>query len=388
MFEAFPSNYVWNLSVNLALGMGGEIGEIDGANRKILSAAQDEDAATGAFFESWCELADRLVEQARVEEGRGHELSAGARYARACAYYVTAERMQSPDFAPRRAAYAKVLSTFTKTIELLDPNCEQVSFPYRGSTVSGLMTRAANTRDPCPPCMVFCNGLDSSKEMIYLAGIGRALNLRGICVLIVDQPGTGDALRLRNLPAVVESEQWAGPAVDYLQSRSDVDPERIGMMGWSLGGYYSPRAAAFEKRFKLCVAWGANHNWGEMQRKRLQNSGKNPVPHYWEHVMWVWGKSNLEDYMAFVPRITREGVIDKITVPLLITHGANDRQIPVEYAHQSFREASGTKDKTLRIFDAADSSVEHCNVDNLEPARSYISDWIVDAFQRLACRHS
>jgi len=37
------------------------------------------------------------------------------------------------------------------------------------------------------------------------------------------------------------------------------------MMGWSLGGYYAPRAAAFEKRFALCVAWGANHFWGELQ---------------------------------------------------------------------------------------------------------------------------
>src|SRR3712207_8009884 len=43
---------------------------------------------------------------------------------------------------------------------------------------------------------------------------------------------------------------------------------RIGIAGWSLGGYYAPRAAAFEKRFALCVAWGANHNWGAVQRRR------------------------------------------------------------------------------------------------------------------------
>jgi hypothetical protein len=49
-------------------------------------------------------------------------------------------------------------------------------------------------------------------------------------------------------------------------------------------------AAAFEKRFKLCVAWGANHNWGELQRRRLAKEGDWPVPHYWDHVMWVWGK--------------------------------------------------------------------------------------------------
>lgn len=385
MFEAFPGNYVWNLSVNLALGMGGAIGEIDAANRQVMSAADaGDDAGTRAFFESWCGLADRLVAQADGDLARGHEVTAGNKYARACAYYVTAERMQARSFAPRRNAYAKVQHTFAKTLELLDPHAELVSYPYRDSHVSAIFTRALNIDDSRPPCMVFCNGLDSTKEMIYLCGIARALNQRGISVLIVDQPGTGDALRLRDLPAVLEAEQWASPAVDYLERRRDVDAARIGMMGWSLGGYYSPRAAAFEKRFKLCVAWGANHNWGEMQRKRLDNAGKNPVPHYWEHVMWVWGKSSMAEYMEFVPRITLEGVIEKITVPLLITHGGNDRQIPVEYAHQSYREATGAASKTLKIFDEADYSVEHCNVDNLEPARSYISDWIAETFKDIA----
>ena len=60
-------------------------------------------------------------------------------------------------------------------------------------------------------------------------------------------------------------------------------------MGWSLGGYYAPRAAAFEKRLALVVAWGANHDWGAVQRRRLQREGERPVPHYWDHVLWVWG---------------------------------------------------------------------------------------------------
>ena len=66
--------------------------------------------------------------------------------------------------------------------------------------------------------------------------------------------------------------------MDYLESRKDIDHRRIGMMGWSLGSYYAPRATAFEKRFKLCVAWGANHNWGEVQRRRLAKEGDRPYP--------------------------------------------------------------------------------------------------------------
>jgi len=71
---------------------------------------------------------------------------------------------------------------------------------------------------------------------------------------VVDQPGTGGA-RLSKLPAIVESERYGAACVDYLLARGDVDPQRIGVVGWSLGGYYAPHAAAFEKRFALCVSW-------------------------------------------------------------------------------------------------------------------------------------
>ena len=81
--------------------------------------------------------------------------------------------------------------------------------------------------------------------------------------------------------------------MDYLETREDVDPERIGMMGLSLGGYYAPRAVAFEPRFALGAVWGANHDWGEVQKKRLAREGDRPVPHYWEHVQWVWGAKDM-----------------------------------------------------------------------------------------------
>ena len=75
-------------------------------------------------------------------------------------------------------------------------------------------------------------------------------------MLFVDQPGTGDALRLQELTARYDSEHWASRVVDYLETRDDVDPKRIGMEGVSLGGYYCPRAVANEPRFACGVVWG------------------------------------------------------------------------------------------------------------------------------------
>jgi len=138
--------------------------------------------------------------------------------------------------------------------------------------------------------------------------------------------------------------------VDYLERRSDVDPDRIGVMAWSLGGYYAPRAAAFEKRFKLVVAWGANYNWGELQERRLANEGDRPVPHYWDHVQWVFGKGTRDEFMEFAPSMSLVGVVEPITVPFLITHGEDDTQIPLEYAHARYDNAVNSPDRQLKFF--------------------------------------
>ena len=62
-------------------------------------------------------------------------------------------------------------------------------------------------------------------------------------------------------------------AIDYLETLGDVDREHIGIVGWSLGGYYAPRAASYERCLQLYGAWGANHNRGELQCRRLAREG-------------------------------------------------------------------------------------------------------------------
>lgn len=378
MYEPFPGNYVWNLSVNICLGMGGAMGEIDVANDQVREIAREgEDKGTEAFFHAWGTMADRLLALGERAEAAGHGLSAAEKYVRAAAYYITAERMQDRGYAPREAMYAKMLDTMDRAVAAGGFNCERVEIPYEGASFPALFVRGHGAGPR--PCMVFCNGLDSIKEMIFLV-VRETLARRGISCLMVDQPGVGEALRLRGLHAIVESERWAGAAVDWLETRPEVDRARIGMMGWSLGGYYAPRAAAYEKRFALCVAWGANHDWGELQQRRLAREGDLPVPHYWDHVMWVWGQPDLESFKAFMPRVTLAGHLQNIAVPFLITHGANDRQIPRAYAEQSHAEAVNSPDLELKIFTAEEGGVEHVSADNMEPVLSYIADWIADRF--------
>jgi pimeloyl-ACP methyl ester carboxylesterase len=381
MYEPFPGNYVWNLSVNLCLAMGGAIGEIVSANEKVREiAARGDDAGTEAFFAAWTRMADRVAQLADETAAAENFLSAAEKYGRATAYYVTAERMQSRHYAPRKLAYRTMLKTMERMIVAGSLNCERVEIPYDGKSFPGLLTKGHG--DGPRPCMIFCNGLDSVKEMIYLV-VRDEFARRGVSCLFVDQPGVGEALRLNGLCAVAESERWASAALDYLETRKDIDQRRVGMMGWSLGGYYAPRAAAFERRFKLCVAWGANHNWGEVQRRRLAQEGDRPVPHYWDHVMWVWGQDSLDAFMDYAQRISLAGIVSKIEVPFLITHGANDRQISLGYAEQSYEEAVNSPLRELKIFTEREGGVEHVGADNIEPVRSYVVDWVAQRFSEM-----
>ncbi|RSM38410.1 alpha/beta hydrolase [Amycolatopsis balhimycina DSM 5908] len=373
MFEYFPGNYVWNLGVVATLNSGGLIDEVDRACRPIReAAAQGEDAGTPDFLRAWTTLTDQLVTQAEEAEKAGHTRTAGQLYARATNYLCQAERLQSASAPGRLETYRRVLELQQKAFELKDPGISRVEVPFEGTTLPAYFSSAGDRA----PVMIMWNGLDSTKEHMYSSGHWAELAARGISCLMVDCPGSGEALRLRGLTARVETEGWASACVDYLETRDDVDPARIGLAGWSLGGYFAPRAAAFEKRLALVVAWGANHNWGAVQRRRVEREGERPVPHYWEHVKWVWGYDDLDAFLGYADGVHLDGVVERITVPFLICHGENDRQIPVAYAHRSYDQAVRSPNRHLRIFTAEEGATEHIGLDHLTHTSTYIADWV------------
>ena len=378
MFEYFPGNYVWNLGVVAALNSGGLIDEVDRACRPIReTASRGEDAGTSDFLRAWTALTDQLTGQAEAAEKAGHGRTATQLYARATNYLCQAERMLSNSDPDRIPTYRRVLALQEKGF---DARVGRVAIPYEGATLPAYFSQAAAADHAPVPVVVLVNGLDSTKEHQYSSGHWAELAARGISCLMLDQPGTGEALRLQGLTARIDTEAWAAAAVDWLETRVDVDRSRIGIVGWSLGGYYAPRAAAFEKRFALCVAWGANHNWGAVQRRRLDREGERPVPHYWEHVLWVWGQTDLREFIEFADAVHLDGVVEKITVPFLVAHGANDRQIPLAYAHRSYEQAVNSPKRELRIFTPEEGATEHIGLDHLPYVSTFIADWVADTF--------
>ena len=149
------------------------------------------------------------------------------------------------------------------------------------------------------------------------------------------------------------------------------------MVALSLGGYHAPRAAAFESRFKCCVAWGANFDWGAKFRKRLSGTGtQKSVPHLFDHVKWVLGADSVEGCAQIADGFSLRGILDRIRVPILITHGEQDRQVPVEDAYATYEACVNSPLRDLRIFTADEGSEQHCGIGNMSLTTDYMADWI------------
>lgn len=376
LFEYFP-NYIWNLSVAIALESGGRIGEVIDMCQPIRdAAASGADAGTPQFMARWAEMGQKLLDLAGEDEAKGRMFSASNKLERASLYLFTAERMQGHGHPGRKETYAKARAAFDKSTQLGAINRERVEVPLANGTMPALFTRAPG--EGRKPVVVFCNGLDSCKELLYWTKLPQELARRGISTLCVDQPGSGEALRLQNLPVDPHSENWASKAVDWLEQQPEVDPARIGMTGISLGGHFAPRAVAYEPRFASGAVWGANHNWREVQDKRMKREGENPVPHYWAHVMWAFGTDTMEDFLERSTDMNLNGHMDRIKVPFLVTHGAEDRQISVGYADDLYDQLVNSPRREKVIFTRREGGVEHVGADNMAYGLDLLSDWFAE----------
>jgi dienelactone hydrolase len=384
MFMYFPTNYVWSMAVVATLNNGGLIDEVDRACKPVLEASKNgDDAGTEELYAAWVEVADRLISSAQDDEKRGRLIGAGDKYYRSSLYVSQSERLQSPTWAGRKAAYQKSIDLLLKHIELSGVPMTKLDIPFEDTSLPAYYYRAEPKDGKPAPVVIQLNGLDSTKEMMYYSGFPQMLARRGISTIMVDHGGTGEALRLRDIKARVETETFISPIIDWIEKQPELDPNQVGIVGWSLGGYYAPRAAAFDDRLKLCVAWGANHNWAEVQQGRRNREGENPVPHYWEHVFWVWGVDNIDDFMDKTKGMHLNGVVERITAPFLITHGANDRQINVKYAQQSYDAATASSKRELRIFDEPEGGTEHISIDHMPYVAGYIADWVAETFAEI-----
>jgi dipeptidyl aminopeptidase/acylaminoacyl peptidase len=282
-------------------------------------------------WDDWCaawstraEVHEKLGHAALAE---GYRLSAAGHLTRAALCYHFGKFMFVHRIEEMRRAHAKVVACRRLSLPHLDPPGDRVAIPYEGHTLYGILRRPHGVERAA--VVVMCVGLDSTKEEldvyedIFLA--------RGMATLAFDGPGQGEAEY--DIPIRGDYEAPVHAVIDYIERRPDLDPDRVGIMGVSLGGYYSARASAFDKRIKACLSFSGPYSWLEIfdGRNELSREAFRVRSH----------SATIDEAREKARALTLSGVAMRITCPIYIVAGELDRLTPPENAERIAAEVSG-----------------------------------------------
>ena len=375
--DHFPDNFLWSNAALILKGMAPygvvSLEEMDRACEKLRAREGEADRGK-AWFEEWRTLGDLIEKRGNETMAKGRKITAGDYYLRAGIYHYNAERFISPS-PEKRAQCAHAYKVWHQGIRLRHPDVEFVEVPYEGTTLPALLMKA-QTAAPAPTVVVL-NGMDNAKEMsIFFCGLEFAR--RGYNTLCMDGPGMGETRRIRDIPSRFDYEAPGAAAFDYLAKRPDVDSKRIAIMGYSFGGYYSSRVAAFEKRYVACIALSALHwdlaAWQQKIKDANRNAPKSVAQSNFQW-RWVAGAKDEDEGIEIAKKFSLKDVAKNIVCPFLVTHAGNDRVVPVENA-QKLYDAVGSANKTIKIFSTEEGGAEHAHVDNRQVGIDFAADWL------------
>ena len=266
------------------------------------------------WLNAWVLVAAEHRQQAERARDAGHGVTAGEAFLRASIADHFAKFVWGVDAERTHAATQQAIEALTNAHAFLDPTFERVEAPLEGASVVGNLRRPTGIERP--PLVVLIPGLDSTKEEFF--NLENVFLNRGMATLSMDGPGQGESgFELTIRP---DYEVAVGAVLDAVAGRDDVDLDRVGAVGVSMGGYYAPRAAAFEKRIKAVIGisgpYDMSSNWDN-----LPSLTRETLQHH-------TGASSDDDARSRAAKLNLAGVAEKIDQPAMIMTGKLDRLIP------------------------------------------------------------
>jgi dienelactone hydrolase len=314
------------------------------------------------WLDAWSECADGHRSHAEADREAGHDLSAGEAFVRAAVCYHFAKFVWVLDAERNRATTGKAIAALAAAHELLDPTAERVEAPLDGASIVGNLRRPHEVSPA--PLVVLIAGLDSTKEEFF--HWENVFLARGMATLSMDGPGQGESGFALNIRP--DYEVAVAAMLDAVSGREDIDVERVGAVGVSMGGYYAPRAAAFEPRLRAVAGisgpYDMSSNWDN-----LPSLTRETLQHH-------TGASSQEEARARAAELNLAGVAERIAVPALVVTGKLDRLIPWEDTKRIADEIPGA-DWVLY-----DEGTHVCN--NLPfRYRPLVGDWMADKLAKV-----
>lgn len=381
-------------SVELARAMGysysggADVGECLSTARRI------KDGDDQSWYNEWLATADRLYEFAQKMEEEGSVVSAREAYFRASNYYRAAGfYMHSEANRPKSLeSWRKSVESFSKAISSLT-YIERIHIPYEDTTTLPGYFMKTESSGQTPPLLIVHTGFDGTAEELYFE-VGFAAVKRGYNCLIFEGPGQGEVIREQNIPFRYDWGKVVTRVVDYAVTRPDVDENRIALMGFSLGGYLAPRAAAFEPRIKACVANGgvfdASENIfksfppeltelletkpeefnSEIEEAMEQDA---TVRWFFNNGMWTFGAESPAKVMLKLRGYTLKDVVKNIKCNMLVLDSEADMFYKGQAKHL-YDELDCPKDYIM--FTKSETAQAHCQMGAIAISNEVVFNWL------------
>lgn len=248
---------------------GADIGEC------LSTAYRIKEGDFESWYNEWYQTASRVRTYGEKCLAEHHNISASQAFLRASNYYRTAEFFlhEKPDDPRIIDSWQNSVDCFIKSSEHFTHSFEVVEIPYEGKTLPGyfykpnLLDKSDNNKnalytsakDSYPnsvnsseprPTIVIHTGFDGTQEELYSQCVLAALQ-RGYNCLTFEGPGQGTVIRKQNIPFRYDWEKVVSPVIDFLLKREEVDNDRLGLIGISLGGYQLPGLSPLKEEFHL-----------------------------------------------------------------------------------------------------------------------------------------
>jgi hypothetical protein len=355
-------------------------------------AGEIEDGNPASAFDVLTRWAGRMQQQAAAALAAGHRVSARESYLHASTYAFAATY-----FCDAMGARDRMMPTWWESRQALDaafklfePAVEHVTIPYEATSLPGYLFKVDDSGKR-RPLVILNNGSDGSVLDMWQQG-GAAAIARGYNCLTFDGPGQGAALWLQKLSFRPDWEKVVTPVVDYAVSRPDVDPRRIGIIGISQGGYWVPRAVAFEHRIAVAVAdpgvMNVATSWTQHLPPALLEMLRSGRKAEFDQVMQAatpaqlatlefrarpYGFSSMFDTFTAVQKYTLAGVVQNIRCPMLVCDPELESFWPGQ-PREVYDALGGPKE--LVHFTVAEGAQYHCEPMAAGLRAQRIFDWM------------
>lgn len=307
------------------------------------------------WLSAWSANGDLHADLARKAEVDSCWRTAGDAWVSAALSYHFANFVWMLDLSQHRRAAEQSVAALRRAHRRLGLAVERLEVACGDALMVGYLRLPANVERP--PLVLLIAGLDSTKEEFFR--VEEQFLARGMATFSFDGPGQGEAGDTSWIRP--DYEVAVGAILDVLATRGDLDADRIGAFGVSLGGYYAVRAAAFEPRLRAVVVSGAPYDYGPIVPERPAHSKATFIYHS--------GCSTERDALAVARQLNLRGVANRVSQPVLVVAGKQDRLVPWQQAEQLAAEAPAAE---LWLFDDGN----HVCTNRVAQWRPQAADWL------------